>query len=137
MMESKVINVREGDSNLLTVFDLWWDGHGQERVPVGFLPKCGVMAEQNGRPVAVTWLYMDNSIGAAWVAWLTTRPGLKGKESVRALNYLLESVEEVADEFDYKLLFTMAQGRGLQSWFKRRGFIENHSGMSQLFKSLK
>ena len=135
-MESKVINVREEHGNLMTVFDNWWVGHNMPPVPLACLPKCGVMVEQNGAPVAVAWLYMDNSIGAAWVAWLTTRPRLKAKESVKVLNYLLGAIEAVAYELDYKLLFTMAEGRGLQSWFKKRGFIENHSGMTQLFKNL-
>lgn len=136
MTTSKVIDIHGADAHLYPMFAGWWVEHNTAATPIGILPKCGILLEENGLPVAVCWLYMDNSVGAAWVAWLTTRPDLKGRDSVHYLNILMGAVEVVAKGMDYGLLFTMAKSKGLKRWFERFGFTANHSGMTQLFKGL-
>ena len=136
MTTSKVIDIHGDDAYLYSLFKDWGIGHKTGVTPINILPKCGVLLEEDSVPVAVCWLYMDNSVGVAWAAWLTTRPNLTGRDSVHYLNILMGAVEVVAKGMDYGLLFTMAKSQGLKRWFERFGFTANHSGMTQLFKGL-
>lgn len=135
-MRSRVINVHKEDAELMPVFESWWLGHGVKTVPVAILPQCGVLVEGDEGSLAVGWLYMDNSVGVAWEAWVTTSPALRGLEVLAVLGYLNESLEEVADELGYGLLFTMSDRPSLVRYFERHGWERNHSGMTQLFKAI-
>lgn len=114
----------------------WFTGHGGSPVPEKILPKCGVVAVLNGQPVAAVWLYMDNSVGVAWLAWLVTSPELPLFTAEEALRVLLGAAEAVAKSLDYGLLFTMTNKPALGRWFKGHGFAPNDSGSTQYFKPL-
>lgn len=137
MMKAITINIQEEDADLWLTFREWWRGHGTEAVPIKTLPKCGVLVyDENDQEAAVSWLYMDNSVGCAWMAWMTTRPDLTPIQSVRILEYLVGAVEAVALELNYGLMFTMTDRPGLQRWLSKRGWNPNHTGMTQLFKPI-
>lgn len=115
----------------------WFEGHGQSAVSAALLPKCGVVAEdENGTPMAAGWIYQDNSIGVAWLAWLVTNPRCKPAAARRALTCVLEGAEAICREFNYGVLFTMTHKNGLGRWLEQNGFKSNHHGMTQYFKPL-
>lgn len=116
----------------------WWNGHRSTSVPEKLLPKCGVVVEsEEGQLLAAAWLYQDNSIGVAWMAWLVTNPDLAAKRVPSVLTMLLGGVESVCLRLDYTLLFTMTEREALGRWFTKQGFRPNHTGMTQYFKPLK
>jgi len=115
----------------------WWKGHKIGCVPAALLPKCGVLVEDEGELICAAWIYMDNSVGVAWMSWLTTKPKLTVKRCAKALEILMGAIEVLCNEFDYGILFTMTDQHGLGKWFERNGFSPNHSGMTQYFKPVK
>lgn len=139
LMNAQTFDIRGIDEGLYDlVFKGWWEGHRMQPVPLEVLPKCGVFVggEDDAEADAVAWLYMDNSIGVAWVSWITSNPALSAVKAAKALSYLLESVEEVAKELNYGLLFTMTDRDGLGRFLGKREWKKNHSGMTQYFKGL-
>tara|TARA_R110000824_G_scaffold382368_1_gene575550 strand:- start:327 stop:722 length:396 start_codon:yes stop_codon:yes gene_type:complete len=115
----------------------WWEGHGSLPIPEAVLPKCGIVVEmEEGLPSAVAWLYMDNSVGVAWMSWMTTNPLLGPIKAASALTVLLGAMEQLCAEFDYGLLFTMTESKGVGQFLCRKGFSPNHKGMTQYFKEV-
>lgn len=117
------------------VIKKWFEGHSGKAVSEAVLPKCGVIVEDDGgAPLAAAWIYQDNSVGVAWLAWIVTNPAISVRTAPAALEYLLDSAEAICREFNYGLLFTMTDRPALGRWLKKQGFEANHSGMSQYFK---
>lgn len=115
----------------------WWDGHKQPPVPPSVLPVCGVIVEEEALPIAAAWLYQDNSVGVAWLAWIVSNPDVSAFDAEKALDVLLGGCEAVARDLNRGVLFTMTDRGSLGRWFERNGFVRNHTGMSQFWKNLK
>ena len=119
------------------VISPWWVGHAGSLVPEDVLPKCGVVTESDdGMPLAAAWLYMDNSVGVAWMSWLVSNPDVGPIKAAKAIGVLLEALEELCKEFNYGVMFTMTDQKGLGQFLSRKGFTANHSGMTQYFKKV-
>lgn len=114
----------------------WWVSRHQPAVPANILPKCGVVVEEEGLLIAAAWIYQDNSVGVAWLAWLVSNPDVRAFDVEKALEVLLGGCELVIKEFGYGLMFTMTDRGSLGRWFQRNGFTPNHRGMTQYFKAL-
>jgi len=115
----------------------WWSGHGSGQVPAAILPKCGLVVEMDeGKLGAVAWLYMDNSVGVAWMSWMTSNPELGPIKAAEALSVLIGGMEALCEEFNYGILFTMTESKGLGQFLTRKGFSPNHQGMTQYFKKV-
>jgi len=117
--------------------ETWWARHGMAPVPEKVLPDCGVVVmDDAAEPLAAVWLYQDNSVGVAWLAWLVT-DGVTGPFPIeKAILVLVEAASNVAKDLNYGLLFTMTERHGLGKWFERNGWVRNHTGMAQYFKTL-
>ncbi len=96
-----------------------------EPIPEKLLPGCGIMVN-NGEavPMLAAWLYMDNSVGVAWLAWLVSRPGANGNID-EALGYLQGAAEAILGKLDYHVLITMAEKRSLKKWYETHGWQKN------------
>lgn len=114
----------------------WWDGHKVQATPAEILPACGIVIEAAGVPSAAAWIYFDNSVGVAWLAWVVTRPGLTAKFSEQVLAELLEAVEISAKAQKRTILITMCRASSLAKWFLRHGFLKNHGCVFDLVKPL-
>jgi hypothetical protein len=113
----------------------WWRGHGVLDVPPGYLPKCGIVVEADGVPAACGWLYLDNSCAMCWLAWVTTRPKLRPRAGLRALQHLLAAAEEAAKAQHRSIIFAEAPYKSLERFYVARGFVVNHPTV-HLFKGV-
>lgn len=75
---------------LYPVFLGWWQVRGGAPVPQAMLPKLGIVAMEDGEPLAAVWMYMDNSISLGFLNWFLTRPGLPPRKARAALEHLLK-----------------------------------------------
>lgn len=117
-------------------FSEWFIRHGSQAVPAAMLPRCGVVVVEEEMPLAAAWLYQDNSVGIAWMAWLVTNPDQPLFHVEQALRVLVQGCEAVAKGLDYGVLFTMTERPALGRFLQREGFAPNHQGMTQFFKPL-
>lgn len=115
----------------------WFEQHGSHPVPENVLPKCGVVVlDEEEKLLAAAWLYQDNSVGVAWLAWIVSNPDQPLFHVQPALQRLLGACEAAARELGYGLLFTMTERPALGRWLLQSGFKANHRGMTQFFKPL-
>lgn len=110
----------------------WWKAHKHPVVPPEILPKCGVVVEWGeGAPMAMGWLYLDNSTALAMLAWVTTNPAASARAPV-CLQVLAEAATEVAKELGYRSLITLASPR-LGRVMERAGLTKLTDESHQLF----
>lgn len=115
----------------------WWQGHNQPAVPQGVLPPCGfVMEEPGGRLLCAAWLYQAEGVSVAWLAWLVSNPAMTPIEAENALDGLVCASQVLARDMGATVLFTMTERHGLGALLQRRGFVPNHRGMTQFFRTL-
>lgn len=114
----------------------WWGLHGQPEVPRNILPKCGVVVEDGRTLVCAGWLYQDNTVGVAWLAWIVSNPRKSSMRVFRGLKELLGGVEAVARSQGRSLLFTMTDRDALGRFLVSEGFAPNHAGMTQYFRRI-
>lgn len=115
----------------------WWVKHQGVAVPFNLLPPVGVMAmDEDGTPAAAGWLYMAVGIGVAWMSWSVTNPNIPPIRALRALATATSALEAVAVAHDYHIVFTETAKPSLARWMQARGYVRNHSGAIQLFKSV-
>jgi len=100
----------------------WWEGHGWNAVPVQVLPKLGVVAHRDDKPVAAGWLYMDNSVGVGWLEWLVADPDAKPREVYKALSAVIDFIKAEARQFGYHTLMSTCRQESLGRLLERNGF---------------
>jgi hypothetical protein len=114
----------------------WFTRHGSKAVPEAVLPRCGVVVMEESLPLAAAWIYQDNSVGVAWLAWIVTNSDIPAATAVESLNFLIRASEAVAKGLGYGVMFTMTEKPALGRLLQRQGFAPNHQGMTQYFKPL-
>ncbi|HEY1082215.1 MAG TPA: hypothetical protein VGE29_08135 [Prosthecobacter sp.] len=99
---------REGRAWLTTeeeaLFSGWREAHGVPVIPAAWLPRLGVVAVVNEQDTAAAWLYMDNSVGVAFVEWMVTRPGLSLAEAKAAVGAVMGALKAEAAGNGYSLI---------------------------------
>jgi len=130
-MNWSVRHVDEHDASLTAE---WWEGHGQAPPNVAILPKCGVVALHEGKESAAGWLYMDNSTGVCWAAWLVTNPWIGIRQRHEGMRHVLQALKVMAEANDYGVMFTETSSHGLGVLLQREGFQKNHQ-VTQFFGS--
>ena len=135
-MKTRVFDVRGDDAALYETIRPWWQGRDMAVLPVGMLSPCGVLVEADELPVAAVWIYFTCNTGIAWVEFLVTNPACSAVQAAKGIKVLLGAVDEVAKALGYEVLFTMTEKGSLLRTLKRSGYIENHSGVTQLVKRL-
>lgn len=132
-MKSRIIDIRGADQGLFETFTEWWKEHDWPGVALAILPKCGVLVEEDdGTMVAVTFLYMDNSVGFSMMEWTVTNPKATPKHAYMAIAMLVQSVREVAKALDYGVVMTTAKQHALSRCYEKNGFQVTDTGMTHL-----
>lgn len=132
-MKSRIIDIRGENASLYATFEQWWKAHKWPGVPLAMLPKCGVLVEtEDGRGLAVGWLYMDNSVGVSWMEWVVTNPENTAKESFLSVAMLIQSLREVAASLDYGVMLTACRQPALVRLYEKNGFTKTDDNVSHL-----
>jgi hypothetical protein len=127
--------IREYRSEDYPMLLKWWQGHGWQGVPEAILPKLGVVWEDDGRPVAAAWLYMDNSIGVCMLEWLVADPEAPGKAVLTAIRHITRFLQERASELNYNVMLTTCRQESLARVYEKiGGFTRTDDGMIHLIK---
>jgi hypothetical protein len=114
----------------------WWEGHGWNAVPLGVLPKLGVMAMLNEKPIASGWLYMDNSVGVSILEWMVANPKANPKAVYRSIKAIVEFLKNQAKEMNYTVMLTTCKQESLAKVYEKSGFLRTDSEMIHLMQPL-
>ena len=104
------------------VIRTWWEDRGVQAPSQGLLPYTGVMAENNGVPVACAFLYEDKGGVVGMIEWEATNPEVKSAmDRIRGLNLIFQFFEEYCIEKGMIVLFSwVAAERGDGRILERR-----------------
>jgi hypothetical protein len=114
----------------------WWEGHGWNAVPLAVLPKLGVMAMLNEKPIASGWLYMDNSVGVSMLEWMVANPDAKPKAVYKSIKTIVEFLKTQAKEMNYTVMLTTCKQESLARVYEKTGFQRTDSEMIHLIQPL-
>lgn len=114
----------------------WWYLHGKIGVPEIFLPKCGVVCERDGQPIAALFLHMDNSCGMCMADHAVTTPKLPLKIAREAFYHCMECLKNIASEFGYHTIAVFVYP-GIARILKNQGFSRADGNLVQMFASTK
>jgi hypothetical protein len=86
------------------IFSEWCAGHGIVPLELEFLPETGIVISQDDAPVAMVWIYFDDSTSVCFAEKAITRPGLRLAETVASLSLAAETAKEIAFARGSKLM---------------------------------
>lgn len=100
----------------------WWSEHGSPVVHKTQLPKLGVVVEDGCGPLAMAWVYMDNSTGIARLAWPVVKPGIPARKSYQSLRMAIDFLCLHVKQLGYGLIETTTSHEGLVKLFQKNDF---------------
>ena len=77
---------------------------------------------------------MAVGVGVAWMAWSVTNPNISPIRALRALSLATGGLEALAVTHNYSVVFTETNKPALVRWMQARGYVKNHSNITQLLK---
>lgn len=100
----------------------WRVAHGEAAIPESALPTTGAVCEHGepDEPIASMWLYLTNST-MAYLAWPTTRPGLRPRVASEALTLLATELIALARSLGVQFIISTSSSRGLTKLLRRCG----------------
>lgn len=133
-MNDILVNMRHVEPADTSMLNEWRDGHGATRWPDEMLPKCGVVCEMNGAPVAALFLHMDNSCGVCLLEHAVTRPGLGLKTARVAIRHCIACLKKVARGHGYHTVAVFTYP-SVTRFMERCGFSATNRGLTQMVAS--
>lgn len=117
--------------------EAWWILHGIPPVPEAMLPKCGVIVEREEEPVAFGCVYMDNSVGVAFMAYLTVSPDEVARLcGAKTTLVLIGALEAILKQFDYTVVVITSAVPALVKILKKAGYSTCHASTWEGMKTL-
>lgn len=109
----------------------WFAGWSWPILPPSLFPKSGFVAEKDGVPLAMVWLYLTNS---AWgvMEWLVRDPKADKELCRAAMPLLVEKVKETAWGVGIEVIFTSVQHPNLIKLYKEHGFNLGDPNMTNM-----
>lgn len=108
---------REQDYEMLAG---WWKAHGWDALPCIDIPDTGFIANEN----AFACLYIDIHGRFGLLEWLVTNPDCSARESLKAINEVLDRCLETAKEVGVKRLYSVLKNENLVKLYQKHGFIK-------------
>lgn len=120
-----------GPADLDLLNDWWVEHDGRRRAEHG-LPKCGVVCELDGEPVAALFLHMDNSCGMCLAEHAVSRPGLTLKKATAAFKHCVACIKQVAGVHGYHTMAVYTHP-GIARILEKVGFTRGEENLVQMF----
>ena len=135
-MELQVRELRESDWEDLTSWWKWWRWPevSKELLPLNGLG--GLMVYKNNTPIAAGFLYLSNS-KVAWLDWIVSNPEYRDTDRKEALEFLINSLEDVAKMQDYSIIISIARNKSLIQTHKKLGYTIDESPSYEISKKIK
>lgn len=112
-------------------FCLWMNTRKMGGIERDALPETGFVAEHDGVPVAMSFVYQTDSL-AAIMGWTATDPSLKIGIKTRGhgVRLVIKACTDQCKQWGMKHVFHFSSSHGLTSSLKKQGFLVsalNHS----------
>lgn len=103
----------------------WWERRGGEAPPINMLPDTGVVAEEDGTPIACAFLYEIGNAPIDIVEWEATNPDCTSPmKALRALNLVFDFFESYCGDKGVRFVLSwVVPGRGDGRLLERRKWV--------------
>ena len=117
----------------------WWKWWRWPIMPRDFLPEDGtggLMVEKNNIPIIAGFLYETNS-NVLILEWIVSNPKYKEQDRKKAVELLIEEVENKAEELGYKYMFSIGRSKHLIDTHEKLGWKVDKKSSHEITKKLK
>ena len=110
----------------------WWRLRGAPLYHPSIIPPIGGVVFENGKKLAIGFLYLAEYCNYAQIAFVITNPENKPKESVKAINYLTKILIHMAHANNRSVIMFSTGCQSLQRLFKKNDFIALNNNFSEM-----
>lgn len=111
----------------------WRMDHTNMDIRPDFFRHGGVAVEENGDPLAMYFIFFSRDVPVAHTQWATARPGNTPRETIGALNAIMEFFEDTCRAGGYQVMLTHCPQR-LSKHISKIGFTVDDEQASSCFK---
>jgi hypothetical protein len=108
------------DADYPLVFN-WWKKHNEVPLAPELLSDLGVIYQEEGIPMASTWIYLSNSKGAQ-VGWTVVDPDLTPRKRMVAVSNVLMAAEQVCRDHGCQWMISFSNDSSLSKLMSFQGF---------------
>jgi len=109
----------------------WLKARDWPEMPEDMLPKIGAVAEVDGKPVFMAFMYRTDS-SIAWFAFPVSDPDSDHQIRARGLNAVVDVLKAEASTRGYKTLLTTSGNDRLNEKLAEHGFIKGDENVTQM-----
>jgi len=129
------IMVRARKFDLSKDYDIlvsWWRAHDSFPPNREHLSPIGIVVEVEGKPVCAGFLYNTDSKICVF-EFVVSNPEATKDDRHKSLNYLIKTVQSLAKELKYTLIYTSVNIESYIKKLKNAGFIEADRNQTHMF----
>jgi len=94
------------------------------------------MIYKDETPIVAGFLYLTNS-KIAWIDWIISNPEYKERDRKQSIELLISSLEEVARQQDYEIIFSVTRSKHLIDVHKNLGYTVDSNSSYEISKKIK
>jgi hypothetical protein len=119
-----------------STYEKWCADRGIFPLAPEILTTPGWIVIEDGEPMCCCWSFMSNAVGVFFIASIISNPDISAQQSVRSLDFLMSSVDEIMKELDYTVGFTDTPMSSLSHFLVKKGWTLNHQKSNALMKEV-
>lgn len=134
-MELQVRALAESDWEDMSAWWKWWrwPAVSKESLPLNGLG--GIMVYKGEIPIAAGFLYLSNS-KVAWLDWIISNPNYRENDRKKALEMLINTLEEVAKKQGYSIIISIARNKSLINIHEKLGYTVDKTPSYEISKKI-
>lgn len=110
----------------------WWISWGWIPPNKDFLPDCGMIVSEGHTYICAAYLYATNS-KVAWCEWVISNKEYNNKKNRKiALNLLLQTLTNIAQNSGFKYVYTILKHEGLIKAYEEVGYVKGSTGIEMI-----
>lgn len=113
----------------------WWLGHKWTPVEPEVLPKIGFISQSEKEKLCAVWIYQSDAV-ITWLEWLVSNPKADKEDRKQAIDPVIKRALWTAKDLGYTKVYTSVKHPLLNDRYKKLGFQETDSGVTQLIRNL-
>lgn len=126
-MQARPFNLRTDYSEVAT----WWKAHGWPEIPPEALSPTGFVVDG----ICAGWFYKTDS-KLSWIEWVVSNPSVEPEVRGAGLDALMGRLIEEGRRLGFSSMFSSISNKRLIERYKKHGFIETETGMSNMIRRL-
>jgi hypothetical protein len=135
-MELNIRTLQESDWSVLKSWWKWWRWPEITKETLPMNGTGGLMIYKDEIPIVAGFLYLTNS-KIAWIDWIISNPEYKEKDRKQSIELLISSLEEVAKQQDYEIIFSVTRSKHLIDTHKKLGYTVDSNSSYEISKKIK